>query len=63
MLQTFVTLRYKTFAASESALAVPVNFVSIFTSYVTLREQEPQTAFPVSNTWASYIAASVLTGH
>ncbi len=27
-----------------------------------LREEEPQTAHPMSFTWASYIAASVLTG-
>ena len=40
-----------------------VNFISLVTSYVKLREEEPQTAFPMSITWASHIAANVLTGH
>ena len=36
--------------------------MSLVTSCVGLQE-EPQTAHPTASTWASYIAASVLTGH
>ena len=41
------------------------NFSSNFevTSCVGLLEEEPQKAHPMSFTWASLIAASVLTGH
>ncbi len=35
---------------------------SLVTSCAGLRELEPQTAYPMSFTWASHIAASALTG-
>ena len=43
--------------ASES-----VNFISLVTFCVGLREEEPQTAHPMAYTWASHIAGSVFTG-
>ncbi len=45
------------------APSLSVNFISLVTSRVGLREEEPQKAHPMSFTWASLIAASVLTGH
>ena len=39
-----------------------VNFISQVTSCVRLREEEPQTAFPMSFTQVSHIATSLLTG-
>ena len=39
-----------------------VNFISLVTSCVGLWKEEPQTAHPMSFTWAYHIAASVLTG-
>ena len=39
-----------------------VNFISLVTSCVGLWGEEPQTARPMSFTWASQIAVSVLTG-
>ncbi len=39
-----------------------VNFISLVTSCVGLQEEEPQTAHPMSFTWASHIAASMLMG-
>ena len=47
----------------EMTPRVSVNFISLVTSYVRLREEEPQTAFPTSFTWTSHIAASVFMGH
>ena len=41
---------------------VSVIFISIVTSDVGLQEEEPQTAHPMSFTWASHIAASVHYG-
>ncbi len=35
------------------------NFISLVTSCIRLREEEPQTAFPVSFTWVSHIAATM----
>ena len=46
----------------EMAPSLSVNFVSPVTSCVGFQEEEPQTAFPMSFTLASDIAASVLTG-
>ncbi len=46
----------------EMALRVSVNFISLITSCVRLQEKEPQTAYPMSFTWACHIAAGVLTG-
>ena len=46
----------------EMAPNVSVNFISLVTSCVRLRKEEHQTAFPVSFTWVSHIAASVLMG-
>ena len=37
--------------------------LSLVTSCAGLQEEEPQTAHLMSVTWASHIAASVLTGH
>ena len=38
-------------------------FLSFFTFYAGLQEEELQTAHLMSFTWTSHIAASVLTGH
>ena len=46
----------------EMAHGVSVNFISLVTFCVRLRKEEPQTAFSMSFTRASHIAASVLTG-
>ncbi len=46
----------------EMAPSVSWNFISLVTSCVRVREEEPQTAFPVSFTWASHIGAIVLMG-
>ena len=43
--------------------SAPVNFISLVTSSVRLQEEEPQTAFPMSFTWASHIATNGLTGY
>ncbi len=43
------------------APSVSVNFISLVTSCVGLQEEEPQTAPPMSFTWVSHIAASMLT--
>ena len=46
----------------EMAPSVSVDFISLVTSSVRLWEdEEPQTVFPISFTWASHIAAGVLT--
>ena len=45
----------------ETAPSVSVNFTSLVTC-VRFRMEEPLTAYPMSITWASHIAASVLTG-
>ena len=42
--------------------SMSVYFVSLFTSCVGLQEEEPQTACPMSFTWASHIAASMHYG-
>ena len=42
--------------------SVSVNFISLVTPSVRLREEESQTAFPTSCTWASHLAASMLMG-
>ena len=47
----------------EMAPSMSVNFISLVTSRDVLREEEPQTAHPMSFTWVSHIVASVLTGH
>ena len=39
------------------------HFISLVASCVGLREEEPQTAHPMSFTTASHIAANVLMGH
>ena len=44
-----------------TATSVSVNFASLVTSCVGLQE-ETQTAYRMSLTWASHIAASLLTG-
>ena len=41
--------------------SMSVNFISLFTSRVKLREEESQTAF-VSFAWASHISNSMLMG-
>ena len=46
----------------KMAPSVSVNFISLVTSCVWLQEEEPQTAHPMSCTWASHIAACMLTG-
>ncbi len=46
----------------EMAPSMSVNFISLVTSCVGLREEEPLTAHPMSFTWASHIATSMLTG-
>ena len=46
----------------EMAPSVSVNFISLATCCVRLREEEPQTAYSVSFTWAFHIAACVFTG-
>ena len=38
------------------------DFISLITSWVRLRMEEPQTDFPMSFTWASHIPASMLMG-
>ena len=45
----------------EMAPSVSVNFISLVTSCVELREEEPHAAHPLSFTWASHIAASMVT--
>ncbi len=40
-----------------------VNFILLVTWCVGFREEKPQTAPPMSFTWASHIAASMLPGH
>ena len=47
---------------SEMAPSMSVNFISLVTSYVRLREEEPQTIFPMSITWVSHIADTMLMG-
>ena len=42
--------------------SVSVNFISLVTSCVELRDEEPQTANPMHFTRASHIAASALAG-
>ena len=49
-------------AVIEQAPSVPVNFIILVTFYVRLQEEEPQTAFAMSFTWASDIGRSPLTG-
>ena len=39
-----------------------LDLVNCMTSCVRLREEEPLTAFPMSLTWASHIAASMCMG-
>ncbi len=51
-----------TLSKCETVPSVSVNFISLVTSSVGLRQEEPQTAFPMSTTWASHIGASVLMG-
>ena len=41
---------------------VSVNLMSLVTSCDRLLEEKPQIAFPLSFTWVSHIAASVVTG-
>ncbi len=47
----------------EMAPRVSVNLISLGISCFRLWEEEPQTPFPMSFTWASHISASVLMGH
>ncbi len=53
-------LRY--FQKSCICVFVSVIFISFFTFCAGLQEEELQTAHLMSFTWASHIAASVLTG-
>ena len=46
----------------EMARSVSVNLISLVTSCAGPREEEPQTAHPMSFTWASHIAATVPYG-
>ena len=46
----------------DSSPSVSVTFISLVTSCAGLQQEEPQTAHLMSFTWASHIAASVLTG-
>ena len=46
----------------EMAPTVSVNFISLVTPCVGLRE-EPRTAYSMSFTWVSHISASMLMGH
>ena len=46
----------------EMALSESVNFISQVTFCVWLWTGEPHTAFPMSFTWSSHIAARVLMG-
>ena len=39
-----------------------LNFIPLVISCIGLREEEPQTAYPMPFTWASSIATSMLTG-
>ena len=47
----------------EMTPSVSVNFISQVTSYVGLQEEEPQTTFLMSFTWALHVAAGMLLRH
>ena len=49
------------FPTRSSAPSVSGNFISPVTSCLVLQEEKQQTGHPMSFTWASHIAASVLT--
>ena len=53
-----LTVHDRNMAAPDVGLSV--NFISLVTSCVRLREEEPRTAFLVSFTWVSHIATSML---
>ena len=68
MLAFSYTMKYSVAQLSEMSNFemvpnVSVNFISLVTSCLGLPGEKPETAHLMSFTWASYIAASVLTGH
>ena len=56
-------LGYSLFDYQSIMPSASVNFISLVTSGVGLQEESSQTARPMSFTWVSHKAASVLMGH
>ena len=64
-IQYIPSLATSSYLKFEMAPSMFVNFISLVTSCIGLREEKPQTAFSMgmSFTWASHRAASVVKGH